>query len=193
MGAQSFIHTAYAETAGKAFDELYNDAVTRHGNDSYNGTISTCSMGRCIKTFASPTKTNEQAARKLIEERDNGEKWTAHYIDMGIDHYIIRTVKKNNKDYTAKYKQKFAVVGEFSGKVLKTYDTKPPADKEAIRLALDGKDVVVKKMMIKLSGNDTVASFSVETKRMDKCSLKNTDKRKVVPIHKYIFFGWAAW
>ena len=197
MGARSFNHVIQASSAGKAFDMLHGSATYEYGHDSYNGTISTCSMGRCVKSYGVYSKKNTQEAQKIIEDRDNGEKYRADYIDLGVSHYEIREVKKTNREYTAKYKQKFVVRDisiEGHGKVYDKFDTKPQADALAIKLALEGKEVCVMKQMVKLSGNDTVAEFDVKTKvQKTKPKLKANDKRVVIPIHVYCFFGWAGY
>lgn len=196
MGARSFNRVIQASSAGKAFDELHDSATYEYGHDSYNGTISTCSMGRCIKSYKTYSKKNAQEAQKIIENMGCGEKYRANYIDLGISHYEIREVKKTNREYTAKYKQKFVVRDisiEGYGKVYDKFDTKPKADALAIKLSLEGKEVCVMKQMIRLSGNDTVAEFDVKVKsQKTKPKLKPNEKRIIVPIHVYCFFGWAA-
>lgn len=192
MGAQSFIHTIESESARNGFVTLTEDATMRYGNGAYNGSINTCSMGRCKRSYDVYSEKNEREAYRYIESVQNGEKWYADYIDLGVAYYLIRTVKKVNKEYTAVYRQKFVVV-DYDGKMLHTADTKPEADKKAIELRLQGKPVMVKKMQVKLSGNDVVAEFKVEEKRQKtKPNLKQADNRVVIPIHKYIFFGWAS-
>lgn len=192
MGAQSFIHTVESGNARGGFFKLYDDATMRYGSGSYNGSINTCDMGRCKKSYAVYSEKNEKEAYKYIDSVRNGEKWTADYIDLGVAYYLIRTVKKVNKEYTAVYRQKFVVI-DYNGKILHTADTKPDADKKAIELRLNGSDVMVRKMQVKLSGNDVVAEFKVEEKRQKtKPKLKQADNRVVIPIHKYIFYGWAS-
>lgn len=196
MGACTFYKTCEAETARKAFEELTGDAAYEYGHGRYNGTISTCSMGRCVKTFAEYNKDNVIIADKIIKDLGCGSKWKADYIDLGVAYYIVREVKKTNKTYNAKYKQRFVVCDGDTQLPLrseKSYETKPEADKRAIELALEGKDVCVRKTMVKLSGNDVVSLFEFTEKRTEKKpKLKAQDTRTVVPVHKYIFFGWAA-
>lgn len=192
MGAQSFIHTVEREDARQAFGQLYEDATAKYGSGAYNGSINTCSMGRCKKSYDVYSEKNEREAYEYIRAMSNGEKWYAHYIDLGVAYYLVRTVKKVNKEYTAKYRQKFVVV-DYDNKILFKADTKPDADKKATELRLKGKPVMVRKMQTLLSGNDVVAEFKVEEKRQrTKPKLKQADNRVVIPIHKYVFFGWAS-
>ena len=97
MGAISFIKTVEARNANDGFSMLVEDARYSRGHDSYNGTISTCSMGGCVKTFSTYNKKNETEARKIISDKDNGVKWVAQYIDLGVVYYEETTVKKIKK------------------------------------------------------------------------------------------------
>ena len=51
MGAVSFSNSVKAKTAGEGFNILVEQALYECGHRSYNGTISTCSMGRCTLSF----------------------------------------------------------------------------------------------------------------------------------------------
>ena len=198
MGGCSFFHTIESKSERDAYEELREEAVSLYGHRSLNGTISTCDSCRTIKTFSTYDKKNLEKARKIAEDMDYGNKWEAYCIDLGIVYYLVRTVKKTNKTYDEKYKQKFVVCDAFTEKPLtpaKNYqfDTKPPADKKALQCTLGGKEVCVRKTMVKLSGNDTVSKFTVEEKKAEKKpKLKAMDNRVVIPIHKYAFFGVAA-
>ena len=86
MGAQSFIHTKEATSPSEAFDELVDYATYKYGHDAYNGTISTCSLGRRrtpLNLKPKYCKENESIAYKFVQDNDNGEKWVADYIDLG--------------------------------------------------------------------------------------------------------------
>lgn len=194
MGAQSFIHTVEASSAREAYESLVAEARHNRGHDSYNGTISTCSMGRCRQSYASPTKANEKKAYQYIEDHDNGQKWTADYIDLGVVKYVKTSVKKVVRTYDAKYKQKFCVINMENGRRLDACDTKGEADEKAMKHTLDGKWVTVIKDMVKLSGNNTVSEFKVETKTYtSKPKINKSEKHvRVNEIHKYIFYGWAS-
>lgn len=194
MGGISFINRIDASTARIAFDNLVSDAIYNNGNNPYNGTISTCDTMKHVKTFDKYCEKNVAKAEKMVDETlSSCTKYVAYYIDLGVKYYQIREVKKVNKEYTAKYKQMFTV-RDVDDKVLKTFDTKPKADSFALQQTLLGNFVTVKKQMVKLHGNDTVTTFTIKKRtQKTKPKLKQNDKRVVVPIHSYIFYGFAGY
>ena len=58
MGAISFVHEIKGVSAKSCYDYLVECATYEKGHDTYNGTINTCSLGRCRKKYDKPTKTN---------------------------------------------------------------------------------------------------------------------------------------
>ena len=88
MGAQNFVNRASGKRASEAYDKLYEEAVYEYGHDPYNGTISTCDMGRCTLSFKEYKEENEVKAYDHIKEMGYGVKWTANYIDLGYDKKI---------------------------------------------------------------------------------------------------------
>lgn len=193
MGGISFINRVDASAAKIGFDNLVSAAIYDNGNSPYNGTISTCDGMKHVKTFDKYCEKNVTKAEKIVDETlSSCIKYTAYYIDLGIKYYQIKEVKKVNKEYTAKYKQMFAV-RDVDDKILKTFDTKPKADSFALQQTLLGNCVTVKKQMIKLHGNDTVTTFTVKKRtQKTKPKLKQNDKRIIIPIHSYIFYGFAG-
>lgn len=83
MGGCSFSVSAKAKKPRDAFNELVEEAVYMYGHDPYNGTISTCEIGRCTLSFSKFEKENIETAYEHIEERDYGKKWVADYVDLG--------------------------------------------------------------------------------------------------------------
>ena len=92
MGAQAFVNEVKAKTPREGFSELVAEAVYDHGHDAYNGTISTCDIGRCTNRFAEPSVENRSAAYAFIEEVGFGEKWQADWIELGKDEKDGRNV-----------------------------------------------------------------------------------------------------
>jgi hypothetical protein len=194
MGAQSFVKTITAATAQEAYQRLYDSAVYEYGNDSYNGTISTCSMGRCKKSFSTYKAENEKQARELIDRLDNGEKWIADYIDLGVVEIQKVTVKKVVKTYTADYRFMFGVYKSHTNDLVSTralFKTKGEADKYAINLALKGQDVQVRRRPVNMGGNDIVSTFETVRTPTKKKTTK-TPNAIIQEKHKFVFFGWAA-
>lgn len=85
MGAEWFCNRASGKNAREAFDKLCEIAIHNYGNDPYNGTISTCSMGKCTLTFDKYESENVNKAIEHIKETDYGNKWYANYVDLGYD------------------------------------------------------------------------------------------------------------
>lgn len=193
MGAIFFCHTICATSEKEGLDHLVQEAIETYGRDDYNGTISTCNGCRCVKRYDKYSDKNKTEAteimlnmKKTLSTRD------VRCIDLGCVQYVVRTIKKENLNYTAEFKQKF-VVRDYSGRSHGTYDRKSEADESAIKLALEGKDVYVEKTQVQLSGNSKVATFNCINKLYKtKPKLKSLPNRKIYEIHKYLFFGWAA-
>lgn len=196
MGAASFVHIEEGFSIREVFERLGSEAIRCHGSDPYNGTISTCSLGRCARSYPEWSKALEdQVVNDLNNRMNSWHKWSADYVDLGVCGYMVVTVKKTNAAYTAKYKQKFVVCDRFGIKSYGAFDTKPLADTAACTLALqkpDG-DFCVRKTMVRLEGNDEVAFFRVEKKRVDKKpKVTSGPNVRVYPIHKYVLYGFAA-
>ena len=194
MGAQSFCLTVDATDARTAFETLFEDAIYDRGHDKYNGTISTCSMGCCKLSFDKFVASNTKKAEKLIRELDNGEKWVAHNIDLGVTGYTQTTAKKVPRTANAQYAWKFKVINCETGKMVDSrayFDTKEEARKKAIACAEKGLWVAVtNKEKILISGSNVMEEYHPETKALARKPKKMTSSMKA--IHRYIFFGWAA-
>jgi hypothetical protein len=83
MGACNFVLMANGKSASEAYNTLVDYAVYCYGHDPYNGTISTCDLGRCTLSFANYEAKNEAEAYEHVKSRDYGEKWVADYVDLG--------------------------------------------------------------------------------------------------------------
>ena len=202
MGAESFIHEITARSAKEAFDMLIEIANEEYGTASYNGSINTCSMGRCKKKFDKYSKKNENEAYKYIDEVGNGDKWVADYIDLGPVKYEVATYKRVHQDGASKnYKMKYRVfklnedTREYSIPTSYYYNTKPEADKKSLELAIkEDAYYAVKKIYVPLDNKDLIVSEIVKETRTckSKPNLKPMPERKIYEYHKYIFYGWAS-
>ena len=85
MGAECFYNRANGKNAKEAFNKLCDIAIHNYGNDPYNGTISTCDMGRCTLSFEKYESGNAVKAMNHIKEMEYGRKWYADYVDLGYD------------------------------------------------------------------------------------------------------------
>lgn len=90
MGAISFIVKGEGFEARKVFDRLVKDAKKEYGNNSYNGTISTCDLERITIFSSKYSKEIEEKAISQIKEWDYGEKWQARCLDLGLKQNATR-------------------------------------------------------------------------------------------------------
>ena len=196
MGAVSFQKTAVAPTAREGFEELVEEARYERGRNGYSGTISTCSLGRITKTFKTYDKDNRAIAREHISKLDNGDKYCADVVDLGVKYYILRKVEVVAKEVTAEYKKQFAVC-DFDG-ILRpvkkhVFDKKADAVKCATEEALSGKEnIMVRKMPVLMSGNDVTTEIRITEKQYDTKPKKSGKNCEIVEMHEYIYYGWAA-
>lgn len=200
MGAKNFEHLILAYNAGRAFNRLVEDAEYESGHDDYNGTISTCSMGKCTLKFDKYSATNQKKAEQHVEKNDWGRKWFADYVDLGAVEYHVLTVKKRPVGKTApSYKMKFVVKRcpeDYLGEpiVVQSFNTKTEADQFALEQTLKKTDPhkVVKEYVLE-KGEACLTETYIETKvYKSKPTLKPMPNRKIVALHKYLFYGWAS-
>lgn len=196
MGACSFVHVAEGVSARECFAMLVNEAYHAYGHDAYNGTISTCSLGREKKVADVYSATVEKKARKMVEDDNYGRKWSATCLDMGRVAYEVVTARKctATSKTKAKYMTKYVVVRDDINDVA-AFATKTEADNRALKEALNNPHahyVVVKKPVNVNLGSDCVSTITVETTRKKTKPTAKKDNVAVREIHKYLFYGFAA-
>ena len=200
MGANAFVKTVEDYSAQAAYEKLVAQAEYDDGHDSYNGTISTCSLGRVTKYSDVCTPAVEKKAYKYIQGLDYGSKWVASVLDLGVVGYDLLAVKKESpkNGSPARYQQKYVVYkrsGFDDEKYAEAFDKKPDADTYATKKTLENPDVrycVKKQPVIVNKGTDLVSDFRLEKKRL-KSRPKSVKKGAVLKeVHKYVFYGWAA-
>lgn len=202
MGACDFIHTAVGFSASEEFNKLVAAAEYEDGHEGYNGTISTCSLGRVTKFSDVCTPAVEKKAYKYIREHGNGEKWIASVLDLGVVCYEQISVKKIPPSYRvqAKYQQRFVVVKvpynhDDRERYVADFASKPEADAYAMKKTLEDPDTeytVHKRPIIVNGGTDTVTLFKIE-KRELKMRPKTVKAGAVLKEkHKYVFYGLAS-
>lgn len=202
MGSTNFVNQIVALSPQDGFKILRDYAVEEYGNDRYNGTISTCSMGRLKKSYAKYSERNEKLAYGLIEDDNYGRKHSADYIDLGVVEYQVITLKKETVKskqpvIRTKYTVKASKWDNFSistSSIVKYFDTKKEADDYALKLALrDNKEYEVHKEGIVIEGDTLQTRIVQEVKSYKtKPSLKPMPNRKILEYHKYLFYGWAS-
>ena len=199
MGATNFIHKVHGNDPYKLFEMLVSEAEREYGEDSYNGTISTCSYGNIVKRFDKYTVANEKKAMAYIDEKEGGQKWFANVIDLGVVQWEVTTIKKKtNSNSKPVYRMKYVVVQKksyFEIEDLKGFDTKLEADNYALKefVKHPNNNYFVEKKSVKVSGDSVSTTFEKVVKvYKTKPNLKKLDNRVIEPIHKYIIFGMAA-
>lgn len=98
MGAGSFILSAEATSARKAYQQLCDEAVYGYGNTAHFDNINACSF--CGSSFISQkyTKTAEKEAEKRIcQELERMPKYKARCFDLGVLYYNIISVDSCKK------------------------------------------------------------------------------------------------
>ena len=86
MGACSFINSQKSSSAQMAFTTLAMAAEFEYGHSPYNGTISTCKLGRCTLKLNRPFNAETwEEIQEHIESKDYGQKWVADYVEVTDD------------------------------------------------------------------------------------------------------------
>lgn len=193
MGACSFVNEVIAATAEEGFRKLVENAIDRYGNDHYNGTISTCSMGRCTKIIDGKyTDKNRDEAYLHIKANDNGSKWSAHYVKAGIIGYRITTVE----EIVVKHgdaKSIYVIYDENNKKVKSSYD-KLKCKSLAMEYAKENPGVslyIRRETVYSNNENDDLYRYKTTERIVDK-PIKGKKNELCVPIYKFYFYGWAA-
>lgn len=199
MGAINFVEEVTTTgTVQDAFDKLVSEYEREYGERAYNGTISTCSLGSCKLSFDKYSESNYKKAQKYITDNHYGSKWIADYINLGVVGYKVITVKKEFLKNKPKYKLRFVVSKYSNFEKIKTnfyYLTKKEADEKALSLTLDSgvEHIVSKEYVLVNNSKSDCSRFYVDNKiYKNKPNLKPIKNRKILPIKKYIFFGWAS-
>lgn len=199
MGSTNFIEEiTTTKSVREAFNTLVEKYEREYGDRDYNGTISTCSLGSCKLSFEKYTEGNYNKAKKYIKNNDYGHKWRADYIDLGIGGYKVITIKKEIFKNKPEYKLRYVVyMYKHFEKIITNfnYSTKTEADNKAFALTLEigVEHRVVKEYLLVNNSKSDCSRFYVDNKEYkSKPNLKPLKNRKIIPIKRYLFFGWAS-
>ena len=198
MGTLKVRLAVVAESAEQAWREIVAEAIEKYGNDSCNGTFSTCSFIRITKKFEGKvTKSNLVAARKMVDELFDDYKVDmrlAYAIDCGIDHYALVSVKKIKA--AGRPKQKFVVVWSIGEREWeKAFPSLDEAQDEATKIVLE--DASVERVYVQkrsvYEGNNMSAFTYMRVTKVLKSKPKRIPKgARLVEYHKYYFYGLAV-
>lgn len=200
MGAASFCKSITAKTASEGFDYLVEEAEHEYGHDSYNGTISTCTLGRCRKQFDKLTKTSLKETEKLVDKYlNNNSKCIADYINCGLERMVLVTVENKRGQYKKPvYKEQYCLyVGKdkfpYDERLLDTKDTLKEAKEYAGKYALkEGRQVTIRKERTLVKGETTVAEVVIKRRVIKTIPKTLKPNQKIEKYYKFVYFGWAS-
>ncbi len=170
MGAPTFQFKQRGHTLGEAYDRAVDEALEEHGNDNYNGTISTTRGVRDVtKEFKASGKTIQQYIDSVIEDIP---KWDAARA-ICIEAPMEDTAKVKSKvDHivtpgTKKWVLKYVVIDlRDDEKVVKSCLTKG----EAVKAAREHTEKTTRTTVIEMQkvlekGSNIVAKVTYKGKR----------------------------
>ena len=193
MGACSVSEIRKGESAGRVFDKMCEEYIREYGDDSYNGTFSTCDFcGISLRMTGMFKQSNVKTAEKHIREHmDRMGKRDAYAVDMGIDHYeIVKTKLVSTKRKPSVH---YFVANYETGKRVKTFEQLDKAKVYATDTATkEGTELYVGKCFSDQYGHDELFTTVTDVK-IKKSKPKTVPKGAVLKeIHAYYFYGWAA-
>jgi hypothetical protein len=196
MGAISFVEEGTGKNVKEVFQSITERLLYESGHKRYNGTMSTCGLGKCTLRLKGDSKTNIKKAYKHIEKMNDGRKWSADYIEFGTVGYKVVTVKKIKNSKNPVYRMKYIVTKGFLGnEKMKSFDKIGDANKYAESLALKNPDdnYYIEKGYELIKGDKQVTEFKIEEKFYKKePKLKFKANRRIIPVKKFMFYGKAS-
>lgn len=197
MGACPFLVEWTGSDYRDGFRELVREAEYEYGTDPYNGSISTCSLHRGAPTRISDryNKTAEKKALKYLEEKDDGVKWYAKVLDLGVvDYQIVSYKKRPGKKAEARWETFYVVYEDV--KRLKSFKTLAEANRylKTVVAKADGSadEYRIEKQSLNIGGNTTAAAYEWSC-RTTKTKPKRIPQGAVLrERHKFFYYGWAS-
>ena len=204
MGICRCIHLKEGYNVKDVFNELVEEKRREYGEDYYNGKISNSCLGSKKMSFDKYNKTTEKKAYTFVEKDiDNGEKNCAKYIDLGVVEYHLLTVKKKNiASEKPVYKMKFVVDVEeiyylrnmATNVKNKPFDNKSDADKYAMEQTMKTllPHKVTKEYVLEKGQSDLTETYIERKVYKSKPKLKDMSNKKLLELHKYLFYALAS-
>lgn len=195
MGGCSFINEVIAADAKEGFDILYQSALKRYGDDPYNGSISTCSLGYCTKTISGKFKEDNYAIaeKHIINEKHYGRKWSADYVNAGLVGYRVTTVEEEVvKHGEAK---SVYVIYDKNNKKIDWHADKLSCKELAMIYAKKhpGCNLRIRREVVYSNHeNDDLYRYKA-TSRIVETKIKGKKNEEVVPVYKFYFYGFAGY
>lgn len=212
MGATTFVQDERGTNVNEVFEMLVNDAKSMYGEDPYNGTISTTSLGREIHlpNEVLSAKDKDKAINEFLSKNSDfgfTNKWETRYANLGVVHYEAFTPKweqdeiKPERKKGVRTESKFSVVPRSDRKTrpfTKAYqannkfETLAEAKNFAKKRSLEtGKEMTITKHrsngeMFQL-GHMKLVSDGKTYKKSKKLKTKTFK-----PVYDFLFFVYAA-
>lgn len=177
------------------FKEIQQQCIREYGEDSYNGTFSTC-YNLYFKGLNS-NKYSEKEEKKILEKYNDCDLDTgcAMCIDLGVLNYEITTthIEKEKVTKTPKFKKSFIVrYIDNRQEVEESFPTKKLAEEHAIKISQQGfKFITIEQGYSLIEGNPVVSRIKT-TKKVSKTIPKNLKSNQICDeIHVYYFIGYG--
>ena len=192
MGAIPFCYKLEGSNPYSLYEELVKEAIEEHGEDTYNGTISTTEYRGITKSFPKYSEATVSSAKEYIKDVEYGNKRDCCVIDLGVKSYAVTTIKKKKQKSNATYKIQYGIYNGY-GKQLAVKPTQKEAEEAAIKFTFAEQNVEIRKEPKKVSGNNVIEELYTERKTYEKKpKIKESPTKKIEEIHVYYFYGWAA-
>lgn len=199
MGMMSFYVTECGKDEYEAFSKLVKEAQREYGEDMYNGTISTTDLvGAPVVIAKKFSDKSENAGYEYAKKNNYGEKWESRCLDLGVEEYIVTTVKKTLVPERETFMFEIGyILEEIRDGIVATvgmpFESKQEAEDAAAQRAIEsGTRVVVCKATVPTKGRDVVSYVDPDVQHYKKLPKDLPEGASVAEIHMYGFYGWAA-
>lgn len=199
MGMMNFYVTECGRDEYDAFSKLVKEAQKEYGEDEYNGTISTTDLvGAPVVIAKKFSAESEHAGYEYAKRNNYGEKWESRCLDLGVQEYIVTTVKKTviRERATLVFETRYILEEIRDGVIASVgepFKTKQEAEDAAIKRAIEsGTRVVASRTKVPTKGRDVVSFVDPDVRHYKKLPKDLPEGASVAEIHMYGFYGWAA-
>lgn len=198
MGGEYFTISGQGATPEEAYTKLVKRMIAEYGDNPYNGTISTCSLGYCRKEFEGKANRNRDKAINLVDGtlKEGAEKWRADYVKVGVCGY---------EEYSLEVKKVHSIRNMHGYRVVDK-DFVPAPESDLFYKETDGiknfKEIIkrnINTMPLDAEYKLVLCGIPIyeakwEVKRKSERVLKRTlkESNRIIPIYEYMFYGIAG-
>ena len=199
MGEVNFYLTECGKDEREAFSKLVKEAKREHGENIYNGTISTTDLvGAPVVIAKKFSDESENAGYEYAKKHNYGEKWESRCLDLGVKEYTVTTVQKTLAQERETFMLEIGYILEeirngIVASVGLPFETKQEAEDAAAQRAIEsGTRVVVCKATVPTKGRDVVSYVDPDVQHYEELPKDLPEGAVVSEIHMYGFYGRAA-